>query len=774
MNFKGMHRVGLRAALLAGVALSGAAGTAFAQDSTGKSATLDEIVVTAQKRAQNLQDVPISVSAITEETLKSNRITSVLDISAVAPNVTVRPSIGGMTIPSFTTRGVVSYGVVPGSDKSISLYVDGVYVGATSGSAFDLPDIERIEVLKGPQGTLFGRNATAGAVNIITRDPPGEFGARQELSYGNYDYWRSRTRVDFPAWGPLSASVNFVHMERRGDIRNTGAGVTWDRTGPNTGLGVQKSPKYLGDKNVDSVFAAVKFEPSDTFKLTYKFDWVENRGTPEGVGLLGINPAGLGPAGALLQAELAFQPGGAGAALTRLYPERPRALNNWFSTESYYKAYGHNIKAELRVNDNITMLNTLSYRHSVARTATQEDGLGGLVNVVPLLGPVGAPFILFTNSAYAYATQWSDEFQVNADYDFVTVTAGLLYYHDSTYQGSPKGISNQHILGVFPGGRIPLGNTVSPYNYATSLAAYTQAEFHVTPKLDLIAGYRITRDKKSGTFYSAVPPISFTYEKTKPAYMGSVVYRPIDDVMVYGKYSSSFVSGGSVAGFPFEPEKAQSWEGGIKADLLDRRLRTNLAVWSVKYQHLQQAGSGISIGRPELGILVYDFGSAKAKGFDFEGTVAPATGLTLGAGLGYTDFEFTKVNPLFGTLDTVFGTLRPKWTSNVWAQYQTPPVFGDSNLMFRLDGNYHSKMRQNIQPTVNFFPQANFSPAIWLVNGRVALQNIKMGAFNGEISIWGRNLTNEKAPLFMLPIPFVASATYEPARTFGVDLIANF
>jgi iron complex outermembrane receptor protein len=768
MSSRAMHHGGLRAALLGGAALASLAGSAFAQEG----GTLEEIVVTAQKRAQNLQDVPISVSAITEDTLKANRITSVLDISAVAPNLTVRPSIGGMTIPSFTTRGVVSYGVVPGSDKSVSLYVDGIYVGATSGSAFDLPDIERIEVLKGPQGTLFGRNATAGAINIITREPPGEFGVRQELSYGNYDYWRSRTRVDFPAWGPLSASVNFVHMERRGDIRNTGAGARWDRSGPTSGLGVQTSPKYLGDKNVDSIFAAVKFEPNDSFKVTYKFDWVENKGTPEGTGLVGINPAGLGPAAPLLQAMIAFQPGGAGV-LTRLYPERPKALNNWFSTPNLYKAYGHNIKAELRVNDNITMLNTLSYRHSVARSATQLDGFGGIVNVVPLLGPVGAPFIALGNSAYAYASQWSDELQVNADYDFVTVTAGLLYYHDSTYQGSPKGIGNQHVLAVFPGGRIG-GSPVEPYNYATSLAAYTQAEFHVTSQLDLIAGYRITRDKKSGTFYSAIPPISFTYEKTKPAYMGSVVYRPVDDVMVYGKYSSSFVSGGSVAGFPFEPETARSWEAGIKADFLDRRLRTNLAVWSVKYRHLQQAGSGITIGRPELGILVFDAGDAKAKGFEFEGTVAPMSGLTLGAGLGYTDFKYTEVNPMLGTLTTWFGSLRPKWTSNLWAQYETPPVFGDANLMFRADANYHSKQRQNIQPTVNVFPQTNYSPSVWIVNGRVALQKIKMGGLEGELAIWGRNLTNEKSPTFMLPITFIASATYEPARTFGIDLAVDF
>jgi iron complex outermembrane receptor protein len=772
MNSRRERRGASRARFLASATLAGALGAASAVHA--QDGMLEEVVVTAQKRAQNLQDVPISVSAITGDTLKANRVVSVLDISAVAPNVTVRPSIGGGTIPSFTTRGVVSYGVVPGSDKSVSLYLDGVYIGATSGSAFDLPDIERIEVLKGPQGTLFGRNATAGAVNIITRDPPGEFGVRQEFTYGNYDQFRSRTRIDLPAWGPLSATVNYVHSERRGDIRNTGAGQTWNRTGPRSGLGVQTSPKYLGDKNIESVFAAVKFEPNEAFSTTYKFDWVENRGTPDGTGLIGLNPAGLGPAGALIEAMIAFQPGGAGTVLAQPYLERPKALNNNFATANRYRAYGHALKTQIRLADNVTLLNTLSYRRSRTFAATQLDGLGGLVNVVPALGPVGAPFVLLTNSALAYARQWSDEVQLNADFDFVTVTAGALYFRQSTYQGSPKGMPNQHVLSVFPGGVIPPGNPTEPYNYAKSAALYAQGEFHLTSQLDLIAGYRITKDDKWGTFYSAAPTISFTYQKTKPAYMASVVYRPTDDVMVYGKYSSSFVSGGSVAGFAFDPETARSWEAGVKADLFDRRLRTNLALWTVKYKHLQQAATGIVIGRPELGIIVIDAGDAKAKGFDLEATLAPTQNLTLGGGLGYTDYTQTRVSPIYGTLDTYFAGLRPKWTASLWAQYETDPVFGEASLVIRADGNWHSKVRQNSQPFVNVIPAANFTPDILILNGRVALKGVRFGDFKGELAVWGRNLTNEKAPLFVLAVPFVASATYEPARTFGVDLTVDF
>ncbi|MCB2064825.1 MAG: TonB-dependent receptor plug domain-containing protein, partial [Novosphingobium sp.] len=145
-----------RLRLLAGTALvaaSAVAAPAFAQEANEGVGGLQEIIVTAQKREQSLQDVPIAVTAVAGESLAANRITNVVDLSAIAPGVTVRPSIGSSSIPSFTIRGAVSYGVVPGSDKQVSMYIDGVYLSSPRGGVFDLPNVERIEMLRGPQGT---------------------------------------------------------------------------------------------------------------------------------------------------------------------------------------------------------------------------------------------------------------------------------------------------------------------------------------------------------------------------------------------------------------------------------------------------------------------------------------------------------------------------------------------------------------------------------------------------------------------------------------------
>jgi iron complex outermembrane receptor protein len=188
-------------------------------------------------------------------------------------------------------RGVFASASVPAQDRQISSYIDGVYVGGTRGAVFDLPDLERIEVLRGPQGTLFGRNATAGAVSIVTRDPRGELKVRQEVTVGNLSQLRTRTTIDTPKLGILSAYVTYVHDEHRGDVRNLGAGVVFDRTSPiQNVVGRTVSPTWLGNKNADSVFAALKLEPSDAFSVTYKFDHSNNQITPEARATLVINP----------------------------------------------------------------------------------------------------------------------------------------------------------------------------------------------------------------------------------------------------------------------------------------------------------------------------------------------------------------------------------------------------------------------------------------------------------------------------------------------------
>ncbi len=777
MYIRGL-RHSARGLLLAGVAFPAAFGfasTAAAAAAEG-GATLDEVVVTAQKREQSLQDVPISVTAITPDAIKSNRVTNVTDLNSLVPNLTVKAAAGGNGLPAFSMRGVVAYGTVPGSERQVSIYIDGVYLGSPRGSTFDFPEISRIEVLRGPQGTLFGRNSTGGAISIVTRDPPGKFALHEELTYGNYDQFRSKTRLDTPQWGPLSASFTYTHDERRGDIKNLGAGTVWDRSLVLRPLkhvsAVQTSPKYLGNKNAEGFLAAVKFAPTDNFSMVYKYDVGTNTGSTEGLSAVGANPAALGPNVVALFATTPTP------IMYNTSARRPKATNAAWDVPTYSEFFGHSLTAQLQVNDNISIKNILAYRYTYIYATYAYDGIGPLVNTVAALGPLGAPYEMIALQNEGSSRQYSNETQINYDSKLVTVTAGAVYFHFSGQQGPPVGFRATTTSGVFAGYRIPVFNPPiqQAFNYATSKAAYIQTEVHVTPQLDLIGGYRITEDDKSGDFYNPAK-ISFTYNKTKPSYMAGVNYKPLDDVMVYGKYSNSFLSGGSVGGFVFAPETAHSWEAGVKAEFLDHRVRTNLSAFTVKYEHSQSAQSGITIGRPDLSTVVVDQGAARAKGFEFESLFRPIQSVTLAATLGYTDYKYLTLNPLFGTIATVRPVSRSKWTSTLSAAYESEPVFADARIKARIDANYRSKQRFDplvVEPIVQFRPLM-FTPATWLVNGRVALQGFKVAGVDAEVAVWGKNLTNNKAPVFANIVGnFIASSSFEAARTVGVDLTFDY
>jgi len=532
---------------------------------------LEEIIVTAQKREQNLQDVPIAVTALSGDTLATNRVTSVSDLSGLAPGVLVRTAAGGSMLPSFSIRGAISYGVAPGSDKQVSLYIDGVYLTAARGAIFDLPDVERIEMLRGPQGTLFGRNATAGAVSITTRNPTGEFGVKASVTAGNYDHVRGRISVDLPQVGPFSGYATYVHNYKRGDIRNANAGIVWDRSA--AGLGKSTSAKWLGTRKSDSYFAALKFEPSDTFSTVYKFDLNNENGTPDGTGFVGYDPAapGIGAlAGPIVAALISSQPGPVYIAADG---KRPDVVNNGFAVPNRQKTWGHSLTSQLELSDNLSLKNIAAYRQSHLVATSALEGIAGLTftqaTVVPYatfaafsqigtafpnvatalaaipgiaasLQPlVGSPFVLIGTQPETVSKQWSDELQLNYNSQLVTMTAGAIWFHSNERSGMVGLPGNVSFTPVYNG--VVTGSQGVNYNKQTSLAAYGQAEVHVLPQLDLVLGARITRDHKTGSLVTGrsnalVTSGVFDYKKTKPNWLVGINYKPSDDTLLYGKF----------------------------------------------------------------------------------------------------------------------------------------------------------------------------------------------------------------------------------------------
>lgn len=786
-----MHAMSLAKSSMCGLLATSAMASsmAFAQGAepaqSGESvSSLTEIVVTAQKRAQNLQDVPVSVAVIGKEELAVNRITNLENLGAAAPGVSVRKTPGGLGAPQIVIRGVASAGGLPGSDKSVSINVDGVYIGANYGLTSDLLDLVRVEALRGPQGTLFGRNTTGGALSFVTADPNGEFGIHQEVSVGNYDQFRSITHLEMPQWGAFSGYVSYMRAERDGDVKNLQSGIVFDR-GNAPGFGRQISAETLGASTSDAIRVAIKFEPGDTFDLVYKFDWAETETTAEASGVVAYDAATAAAFGLDgLNYVLALDPPLISGTT------RPYAVKNAFAVPGKMKSQGHVLTANFDVSDNIVLKSISAYRKVYAFGTLDNIGLGQLY-----YPESSDPFYISVNHNLNRQKQWSEELQLNYDSDFVTLTLGGIYFKEKVVTGAPEGlIGGGTIFGLpLPGNVLPAGRDIT-YLTAQSLAGYGQAELHIAPKLDIIGGIRVTRDKKNGAYYKETPvygvPLSvteFEYKKTKATYLAGINYRISDDILAYAKFSTGYISGGSVAGVDFDPETAKSWEAGVKSELLDRRVRLNLAGFYSEYGSLQQSVPGSLANRPDLNLALINYGDAEVKGFEAEASVIPVDGVTLSGAVSYSDFKFTKFTDLWTETITNFGGnpdtfptwLRPSTTANLGFTYESQPeeTLSDARLMIHFDANYRSKVvtpgifTEAIQPD---FQSIYRTGGNWIANARVAVKDISLGSGQLEVAAWARNLFDNRGAVWANYSYFVAGTTYEPAQTYGLDLIFDF
>jgi iron complex outermembrane receptor protein len=762
-----------------------------AAPNTGAS-TLQEVVVTAQKREQRLQDVPISVTALSQTQLVANRIENVNDLNGLAPNLTTRPSAGSTQIANYTLRGLFATGSAPGADKGVSEYIDGVYLQNPSSSIFNLADIQRIEVLKGPQGTLFGRNATGGAVSVFTRNPTGRFGFKQDFTGGNYDEFKSRTRLDLPAFGPLSATLMYTHEQRRGDVRNLGAGRVWDYSKAAPGVeGLEVSPSWLGGENINAFFAAIRFAPSAKFNAVLKWDWSHDDYTPDANGIALVRPGALAGIVALTN--------------TPISTTRPDAVNNWFSTPGHATNSGTNLTMDYDATDHIKLRDIVAYRYARTQANNQLDGLGGIQ-----LAP-GLPFLGIVNSTLEHDNQFSNEMQFNYNASWVTFTAGWLHFDSHQSEGGPPGAANTIIFSPFPipNAAPPVFNFVIPLArifgdgvtqsalsvvHLRSEAIYAQPEIHLTKQLDVVFGIRETWDHKRGTDTGAPgSPIPIIYDKSKASFLGGINYKPTDDILTYIKYSTGYVSGGFLANFAYKAETAKSWEAGIKSDWFEHRLRANLAIYTVRYGDLQQVTSGSTFhlivpSVPQTAPQVtFNLGNARATGFEFETSAKPTEHITLDGGVGYTHFKVLELQPFLGTLTpgqptTWYPPYRPEWTANLSGEYDTGEIVDGAHASFRLDANFQSQSHTcscgSILATVSDpfgVIRDTTIPDQWTLNGRIALTDFRTKyGMRGTVAIWGKNLTDNKNEVFTAYLGPFTGANYQWARTFGVDLTFEY
>ena len=732
---------------------------AFAQaaDET-RGVELPEVVVTAQKREESLQKVPVSVTALGRDQVESLKIQSFNDLNGLAPNVTAVSSVSGSN-PTVTIRGITGGNVEPGRDNGVALYLDGVYISRTTGAQFDIADIERIEVLRGPQGTLYGRNSTGGAINYITSPPKGEFYARQELSAGNLGNFRTKTRIDLPKMGAFSISGTFLHEERDGWVRNTEPRRVWNFSGLPGGhlKGDRRSVGRLGDRNTEAGLLAIRFAPeSIPLVVDYKYD----RTNAEYSNLAQQ---------VLFDIALTTFPRSVPATTTRL-----NAVPMGFTTREKLKVFGHNLTATYDISEKVQIKSITGYRGFKDTYSNDVIG-GGFENLS--FGPGFSYFEPLGIVSYERDRSFSQELQISYRSTFVDAIGGVYYFKQNTRTVNP--LFAFQFLNP-PNLPAPL-NTTDADNDNKSVAGFGQATFHLTEQLDVTGGLRYTKDTResSAPLTPGVP--DFRAKFTHTDWTVNATYRPTQAINLYAKAGTGYLTGGIFNQLAFKPEKLLQFEVGAKTDWLNRRLRVNVAAFHSKYDDLQASANNPN---PPFLFQTFNVGKAEIQGFELEILALPIDELTLSANWGYNEFKYKEfVLPGLGDVADVANSrmYRPKQNLSLSADYRFPEFSNGMKPSVSVNARWRSDMSLYLLPAafqvgsaglaIDEFTNENSS---WRVDARASLADIPVGGSKAKLSAWVRNAFDDRTIANATSVGGLITGQFPEPRTYGLDFSVEF
>jgi iron complex outermembrane receptor protein len=745
-----MMKAIFKAALLAGAAWSVVPTLAFAQAAPGATpGVVEELVVTARRREETLKDVPVAVTAITSERLALTGATDITTMQQTTPNTTVQVARGSnSTLISFI-RGVGQQDPLWGFEPGVGLYLDDVYIARPQAAVLDIFDIERIEVLRGPQGTLYGRNTIGGAIKYVTAKIQGEPEFKIKGTVGSYD------ERDLVASAKAKVSDTL------------GLGLTWahfghDGYGKNLNTGAEHY-----NKDVDAARATIEWSPTDALFFRLSGDLVNDNSNPRHGHreVQALNTVGAPIAGGAPPAGVYDTFAGAGD-FNRVETRGVSLLGEW------------------KYSDQLTFKSITAYRSGETNGVIDFDELPAAILDIP---------------AHYNDHQFSQEFQALYTGDRVQGVAGL-YYLNATAAGAFDTVLSQISLTIADAG----------YVDTRSYSAFADVSFDVTDKLTVSVGGRYTSDKKTGHVYRqqflglksplfgntlAIPLLPVrsnftntkTFEKFTPRV--SVRYAVNTDISTYASYSQGFKSGGfdmradalvtpsSVNGY--NPETVESYEAGLKGYFFDRRLSLNTAVFYAKYKDQQvtlQTPVGTTIASQVLNV-----GRSHMSGAELEGVASLLPNLTANFSVGYIKAEFDeyKALDLTSTPPVIrdFANSRvfqntPEWTGSVSFTY-TADLGEHGRVTFTPSASYRDKFHMFEVPSS--LDQA----AYWLVDASLVWTSADD---HYRIGLHGKNLTDERyrvggynfAQSSGVLFGNSVSAFYGPPRVVMLSLEAKF
>ncbi len=733
---------------------------------------LDEIVVTARKRAENVQDTPISITVFRSKDLEARQIVNVGQIADFTPNLTINTSAafsGSSATPAIFLRGVGQVDFSLNTDPGVGLYVDGVYISRAVGGLIDLVDIERIEVLRGPQGTLFGRNTIGGAVSVTTKAPTDEFGGRLKLTTGSDNRILVQGLVNAPLGENLNSRLAANYHKRDGYV---------DRPD-----GVS-----LGDDNSFSIRGTVAYTPAENLSVTLSVDYTREREESAPFILTSLDPnapfsgfhnAVIAP---LIDPSLAspFGPLGPpsacfiGASNPACFNEESvpvgvQGVNNGtLPSQSDIDVFGASLIIEYDLNESITLKSISAYRDLDSFSTNEPDSSPVAVNS--------------TQDDFTY-NQFSQELQflgTSFDNRLEWILGGYFF----TEEGINKNFVKFSVIEILSGGLVE----------NQSIAGFGQATYAITDRLKLTTGLRWTEDSRDFTPDQRVtrdiaagipvgtpllPNVKASAKSNDFTPMINVSYDLSDDVNTYATYSQGFKSGGFTQRvfppiFPapgqnpadvipaFDPETVDTYEVGFKSQFFDNRMQLNAAAFQTNYKDTQ---INVQVG---IAPTTQNAAAATIKGFEVEFQAALSEGFRLNFGAGYLDANYDELDATVDPRITLNSRLpgTSEWTISGGASYRHQ--MGDMGfLTARADFSYRSA----------FFFDANNEigeDGYTVVNLGLNWESID-GNWTG--SIFGTNVTDEiyavSGASILNPGGF-QQASFARGAEWGLSVTRNF
>jgi len=711
----------------AGFVLSALA-VAVPQVAFSQSSALEEVIVTAERRAQDAQDVPIALTIIGGSEISPSGISSISDVALKTPNLTFTQfNIGE---PQLFLRGLGTTIDSAGADPTVSVFIDDVYVGRSAGATSDLYDLERIEVLRGPQGTLYGRNVTGGAISIVTKRPSEEFEAKLGVTVGNYGLTVLRGLVDGPIGDNLAGNLSFSKRDRDGYAYSN------------------RSGQELDDADNFSLRGKLLWDISDNTELLLGFDYStdDNNGQCRNLTKLD-NPAGDHNAGGVFVPVLK-------QIKADTNSEDPRTCAMTIEQYAERDVFGLSARLQMEFTNGLSLTSITAYRELEYSWLQELGGLDSPPNLLSVEDNEGDD-----------ADQISQEFRLTKDGDRLFWVAGAYYFKENVDRFANVPIFFGPGSPVAPGALLDRSWLQSATN--TSMALFGQVVWSMTDALALTLGGRHTWDEKEmdNAYYSSPGNEVYNFKGLEESWdeftpRVTVDWQVTDDHMLFATWSKGYKSGvfisqnttAALAETPLEPEEATNMEIGAKTRWFDNRLQFNLVYFDLENENQQ-------LFRLENFTLVSENFGTESSGIELDFIAALGKNLTLSGMYASLDAEIVG-----GQFAGNVAPRSPDYKYSVALNYNA--ALGNGAIL---------DFDASVSYSDNWYMEATNQGVSYMDDYSIVDASVRYTSSGGnwEVTLWGKNLSDELVTSHSIVSSFGGSVElFAPPRTYGVT--ANY